>query len=180
MNYCVRVWWLVISLHAEFFSFGTNDLTRNTWAIARRLQQLFAEHQKIGLVKEISFAVLDTAGVGRFDQMACSAGRGTRSDLNIGICGEHGGDLSIMFAHVGQTTSSCSPLYQLHVWLLLMPPFKCQMSKSQRLGKCLVMLFFVAHACGRKIYCFCSIPNHETIDCLNQMFRKALYSVASE
>jgi len=103
-----------IAEHADFFSFGTNDLTQTTFGLSRDDSSTFLpEYQELGIVDSDPFAVLDPEGVGGLVKMAASAGRNTRPDLNIGICGEHGGDPeSIHFAHsVGLIDYvSCSPL----------------------------------------------------------------------
>jgi len=103
-----------IAKTAEFFSFGTNDLTQTTFGISRDDSNTFLpEYKKLGLVGGDPFAVLDPQGVGGLIKIACEGGRSTRKDLEIGICGEHGGDpQSIEFAHsVGLIDYvSCSPL----------------------------------------------------------------------
>jgi len=103
-----------IAKHAEFFSFGTNDLTQTTFGISRDDANTFLpDYKKQGLVKTDPFAVLDPHGVGGLIKIACDGGRKTRSDISIGICGEHGGDPeSIMFVHTvaGVDYVSCSPL----------------------------------------------------------------------
>jgi pyruvate,orthophosphate dikinase len=103
-----------IAKTAEFFSFGTNDLTQTTFGISRDDSNTFLpDYKKAGLVTTDPFAVLDPQGVGGLIKIACEGGRSTRRDLNIGICGEHGGNpQSIEFAHsVGLIDYvSCSPL----------------------------------------------------------------------
>jgi pyruvate,orthophosphate dikinase len=103
-----------VAKHAEFFSFGTNDLTQTTFGISRDDANTFLPDYKAqGLVKTDPFAVLDPHGVGGLIKIACDGGRKTRSDISIGICGEHGGDPeSIMFVHTvaGVDYVSCSPL----------------------------------------------------------------------
>merc|ERR1711865_612972 len=81
-----------IAKTAEFFSFGTNDLTQTTFGISRDDSNTFLpDYKKAGLVTTDPFAVLDPQGVGGLIKIACEGGRSTRRDLNIGICGEHGG-----------------------------------------------------------------------------------------
>ncbi|HOL72259.1 MAG TPA: pyruvate, phosphate dikinase, partial [Bryobacteraceae bacterium] len=97
---------------AEFFSFGTNDLTQTTLGISRDDYVKFSktyEDQK--LFKADPFAVLDQDGVGRLIKQAVELGRKTRPDLEIGICGEHGGEpSSVEFCYrVGMNYVSCSP-----------------------------------------------------------------------
>jgi len=102
-----------IARHAEFFSFGTNDLTQMTFGFSRD----DAEGKFLGsyidrkILKENPFATLDRSGVGRLMEMAILRGRNVREDLKIGICGEHGGDpASIGFCHeAGLNYVSCSP-----------------------------------------------------------------------
>ena len=101
-----------IAREAEFFSFGTNDLTQMTLGLSRDDMHSFFDHY---LQKEIyatnPFARIDEQGVGRLIQEAVRLGRSTRKDLKIGICGEHGGDpASIEFCqHAGLDYVSCSP-----------------------------------------------------------------------
>jgi pyruvate,orthophosphate dikinase len=101
-----------IAAHAEFFSFGTNDLTQTTFGISRDDGGKFLP---LYLAQEIfsadPFARLDRAGTGRLMRIACDEGRAARADLKLGICGEHGGDpSSIEFCHeLGLAYVSCSP-----------------------------------------------------------------------
>jgi pyruvate, orthophosphate dikinase len=101
-----------IAEHAEFFSFGTNDLTQMTFGYSRDDVGTFLPDY---LGKEIlpadPFQTLDTTGVGQLIEMGVTKGRKTRPDLKIGICGEHGGDpRSVHFCHkVGMDYVSCSP-----------------------------------------------------------------------
>jgi pyruvate,orthophosphate dikinase len=100
--------------HAEFFSFGTNDLTQTTFGISRDdagrfLPAYLSDERK--LLSVDPFVRLDTRGVGELVRIACERGRRTRSDLELGLCGEHGGEpRSIAFCHeVGLDYVSCSP-----------------------------------------------------------------------
>ena len=101
-----------IAKEAEFFSFGTNDLTQTTFGLSRddagRFLPFYVEH---GLLAEDPFQCLDQVGVGKLVEMAVKLGRSTRRDLKIGICGEHGGETSsVKFCHrVGMNYVSCSP-----------------------------------------------------------------------
>jgi pyruvate,orthophosphate dikinase len=101
-----------IAQAAEFFSFGTNDLTQTTFGLSRddsgRFLPFYVEHK---IYKDDPFQVLDQTGVGKLVEMAVQLGRGTRSDLKVGICGEHGGEpSSVMFCHrIGLNYVSCSP-----------------------------------------------------------------------
>jgi pyruvate,orthophosphate dikinase len=98
---------------AEFFSFGTNDLTQTTYGISRDDAEagFLVDYLQQGILPENPFATLDTVGVGRLMQLAVSEGRQVRQDLEIGICGEHGGEpRSVAFCHsLGLDYVSCSP-----------------------------------------------------------------------
>ncbi len=97
---------------AEFFSFGTNDLTQTTFGISRDDATAFLPaYQSAGIVEQDPFVTLDQDGVGELVTMACERGRKARPDLKLGICGEHGGDpASIRFCEqVGLDYVSCSP-----------------------------------------------------------------------
>jgi pyruvate,orthophosphate dikinase len=101
-----------IAEEAEFFSFGTNDLTQTTYGISRDdINQFLPAYMKAGIFKQDPFATLDQAGVGQLVKMATANGRKTRPSLKVGICGEHGGDPeSVKFCHkVGLDYVSCSP-----------------------------------------------------------------------
>jgi pyruvate,orthophosphate dikinase len=101
-----------IATHAEFFSFGTNDLTQMTFGYSRddagKFLQLYKEK---GILKNDPFNVLDQQGVGQLVEMGVKKGRATKPDLKVGLCGEHGGDpSSVEFCHqVGMDYVSCSP-----------------------------------------------------------------------
>lgn len=97
---------------AEFFSFGTNDLTQTTFGISRDDASAFIEtYRRKGIVEQDPFVSLDVDGVGELVRMAAEKGRATRPDIKLGICGEHGGDpSSIAFCEaVGLDYVSCSP-----------------------------------------------------------------------
>ncbi len=101
-----------IAQSAEFFSFGTNDLTQTTLGLSRDDSGRFLPHYlEKGIFAEDPFAVLDEAGVGKLITWAVRAGRETRSTLKVGICGEHGGEpRSVAFFHkAGLDYVSCSP-----------------------------------------------------------------------
>jgi pyruvate,orthophosphate dikinase len=101
-----------IAEEAEFFSFGTNDLTQTTFGISRDdINHFLPAYLKAGIFKQDPFATLDQAGVGQLVQMATAKGRKTRPNLKVGICGEHGGDPeSVKFCHkIGLNYVSCSP-----------------------------------------------------------------------
>ena len=97
---------------AEFFSFGTNDLTQTTFGISRDDSATFLEdYQRLGILDRDPFVSIDVAGVGELVEIAVARGRATRPELKLGICGEHGGDPdSIHFCQrVGLDYVSCSP-----------------------------------------------------------------------
>ena len=101
-----------IAKEAEFFSFGTNDLTQMTFGFSRDDAGKFLESYYANKIYESDpFARLDQKGVGKLVEMACKLGRATRPDLKLGVCGEHGGDpSSVEFFHkVGVDYVSCSP-----------------------------------------------------------------------
>ena len=101
-----------IAEEAEFFSFGTNDLTQTTYGISRDDSSRFLDdYRKAGILDMDPFATLDVAGVGELVEIASERGRQQRAGLKLGICGEHGGDpASIRFCEsVGLDYVSCSP-----------------------------------------------------------------------
>ncbi|MBX3023168.1 MAG: pyruvate, phosphate dikinase [Bdellovibrionales bacterium] len=101
-----------IAEHAEFFSFGTNDLTQTTLGISRDdAGRFMATYVSEGLFDADPFASIDQKGVGKLVEMAVQLGLKTRPDIKLGVCGEHGGDpSSIQFFHkVGLNYVSCSP-----------------------------------------------------------------------
>ena len=101
-----------IAEEAEFFSFGTNDLTQMTFGFSRDdAGKFLGDYYKNKIYESDPFARLDQSGVGQLVQMAAEKGRATRPDIKLGICGEHGGDpSSVEFCHkVGLTYVSCSP-----------------------------------------------------------------------
>ena len=101
-----------IATEAEFFSFGTNDLTQMTFGFSRDdAGKFLGAYYDRKIYESDPFARLDQAGVGKLVEMACRLGRQTRPDLHLGICGEHGGDpSSVEFCHkVGLDYVSCSP-----------------------------------------------------------------------
>jgi pyruvate,orthophosphate dikinase len=101
-----------IAEEAEFFSFGTNDLTQTTFGLSRDDSASFLGHyQKAGILEKDPFAELDQEGVGALIKIAVEKGKATRKDIKLGICGEHGGNpASIEFCHkAGLNYVSCSP-----------------------------------------------------------------------
>ena len=101
-----------IAKEAEFFSFGTNDLTQTTFGFSRDdVNKVLPTYLQEGILKQDPFAALDQDGVGQLVKMATERGRKTRSNLKVGICGEHGGDpSSVEFCYrTGLNYVSCSP-----------------------------------------------------------------------
>src|SRR5690242_20300232 len=102
-----------IARSAEFFSFGTNDLTQMTWGFSRDDVEgaFFSRYIELGIFGVSPFETIDTEGVGRLVRIASQEGREARPDLELGVCGEHGGDPdSVHFFHeVGLNYVSCSP-----------------------------------------------------------------------
>ena len=102
-----------IARSAEFFSFGTNDLTQMGWGFSRDDVEgaFFSRYIQLGIFGVSPFETIDTEGIGRMITMAVQEGRATRPELELGVCGEHGGDPdSVHFFHqVGLNYVSCSP-----------------------------------------------------------------------
>ena len=101
-----------IAEHADFFSFGTNDLTQTALGLSRDDAGRFLSHYlETGVLERDPFETIDQDGVGDLMEIAVERGRGTRADLKLGICGEHGGEAkSVAFCHrLGLDYVSCSP-----------------------------------------------------------------------
>jgi pyruvate,orthophosphate dikinase len=101
-----------IATVADFFSFGTNDLTQMTFGFSRDDAPKFLKfYKENGVIKTDPFEVLDQEGVGQLVRMGVERGRATKADLKVGICGEHGGEpSSVKFcAKLGMNYVSCSP-----------------------------------------------------------------------
>jgi len=101
-----------IAKYAEFFSFGTNDLTQTTYGLSRDDSGMFLkDYMDAKIFERDPFASLDQTGVGRLMEIAIAEGKQTRPDLKVGICGEHGGEpTSVEFCHkIGLDYVSCSP-----------------------------------------------------------------------
>ena len=101
-----------IAVDAEFFSFGTNDLTQMGFGYSRDDAGTFLpDYFERGILEQDPFQTLDQEGIGQLVEMGVEKGRSTRPDLKIGICGEHGGDPeSVKFCHrIGLAYVSCSP-----------------------------------------------------------------------
>ena len=101
-----------IATDAEFFSFGTNDLTQTTYGFSRDdIGTFLPAYVERGILKNDPFASIDQKGVGYLMELGVQRGRKTRPDIELGICGEHGGDpASVEFCHkIGLDYVSCSP-----------------------------------------------------------------------
>jgi pyruvate,orthophosphate dikinase len=101
-----------IAQSAEFFSFGTNDLTQTALGMSRDDSGSFLpRYQELEIVRDNPFATIDVKGVGQLVRIACERGRQTRPDIKLGICGEHGGDPTSItfFEECGLAYVSCSP-----------------------------------------------------------------------
>jgi len=101
-----------IAREADFFSFGTNDLTQTTFGFSRDdTGRIIREYERLGILTDDPFQVMDPDGVGALVRMGTERGRRARPKLKVGICGEHGGDpASVEFCHhVGLNYVSCSP-----------------------------------------------------------------------
>jgi pyruvate,orthophosphate dikinase len=98
---------------ADFFSFGTNDLTQTTWGMSRDDAQtsFLSAYRSSGLLKRDPFESIDEEGVGELVQLAIERGRHTKADIGLGVCGEHAGDPGSIhfFARAGVDYVSCSP-----------------------------------------------------------------------
>ncbi|RWP65935.1 pyruvate, phosphate dikinase [Mesorhizobium sp.] len=119
---------------AEFFSFGTNDLTQTTFGISRDDAASFLEtYRQKGIIEQDPFVSLDIEGVGELVRMAAEKGRATRPDIKLGICGEHGGDpASIHFCEeIGLDYVSCSP-YRVPIARLAAAQAAVQAAKNGR------------------------------------------------
>jgi len=121
-----------IAKEAQFFSFGTNDLTQTTWGFSRDdVNKILPTYLELGIIKQDPFAVLDREGVGQLVKMATERGRKTRPGLKVGICGEHGGEpSSVEFCYqTGLNYVSCSPFRVLTARLAA-----AQAAASEKLG----------------------------------------------
>ena len=102
-----------IAEEAQFFSFGTNDLTQTTWGFSRDDVEgaFFAQYTANGVLSVSPFDTIDAQGVGRLVKIAVDEGKATRPELHLGVCGEHGGDPESIrfFLSVGLDYVSCSP-----------------------------------------------------------------------
>ncbi len=101
-----------VARYAEFFSFGTNDLTQMTYGYSRDdVSKFLPKYKELGILEHDPFQVLDQRGVGQLVEMGTKKGRSVKPNLKVGICGEHGGEpSSVEFCHrVGMNYVSCSP-----------------------------------------------------------------------
>jgi pyruvate, orthophosphate dikinase len=101
-----------IARHADFFSYGTNDLTQMTWGFSRDdMGKFFADYQRQGILRESPLAVFDVEGVGQLVEISAAKAREASPRMKLGVCGEHGGDpVGVGFFHkVGLDYVSCSP-----------------------------------------------------------------------
>ena len=109
-----------LAVEAEFFSFGTNDLTRQLWESAEMMPPILCMPTRKRKSEIDPFVSIDVDGVGQLVQMGAEKGRTVRGDIKLGICGEHGGDpKSVAFCEtVGLDYVSCSPFrVPIAVWL---------------------------------------------------------------
>ena len=109
-----------VATEAEFFSFGTNDLTQMGFGFSRDDSGTFLpEYVAKKILEDDPFQSLDQEGIGELVRIACEKGRATRPDIKLGVCGEHGGDpRSVKFFHrVGLNYVSCSP-YRVPIAIL--------------------------------------------------------------
>ncbi len=124
-----------IATEAEFFSFGTNDLTQMTYGLSRDdAGRILDDYYKAKIFEADPTSKLDTIGVGKLMKMACDLGKQTRPNIKLGICGEHGGDpSSITFCHnIGLTYVSCSPF---RVPIARLAAAQAALSKGDNLGQ---------------------------------------------
>jgi len=124
-----------IATEAEFFSFGTNDLTQMTYGLSRDdAGRILDDYYKAKIFEADPTSKLDTVGVGKLMKMACDLGKQTRPGIKLGICGEHGGDpSSITFCHnIGLTYVSCSPF---RVPIARLAAAQAALAKGENLGQ---------------------------------------------
>ena len=123
-----------VARHADFFSFGTNDLTQMTFGFSRDdAGKFLGPYIELGILAEDPFVSLDVAGVGQLVEMAAAKGRAARPGLKVGICGEHGGEpRSIAFCHgIGLDYVSCSP-YRVPIARLAAAQARIQEERARR------------------------------------------------
>ncbi len=126
-----------IAREAEFFSFGTNDLTQTTLGMSRDDSGSFlGAYAELEIVKQNPFASIDQTGVGKLMEMACALGRKSRPGIKLGICGEHGGEpSSVKFCHrLGLSYVSCSP-FRVPIARLAAAQAALEEAKAAKAGK---------------------------------------------
>ena len=129
-----------IGEHAEFFSFGTNDLTQMTLGLSRddatKFLPYYVDETKAGIFKADPFQTIDTVGVGELMKTAIQRGRGANSKLRIGVCGEHGGDLKSVkfFCQLGVDYVSASP-YRVPISRLAAAQAEIERKQSEKSEK---------------------------------------------
>jgi pyruvate, orthophosphate dikinase len=126
-----------IAQDAQFFSFGTNDLTQTTLGMSRDDSGSFlGKYQELEISKQNPFATIDQTGVGQLMKMAVALGRKTRPDIKLGICGEHGGEpSSVKFCHrIGLAYVSCSP-FRVPIARLAAAQAALEEKKAAKTGK---------------------------------------------
>jgi pyruvate,orthophosphate dikinase len=126
-----------VAMEAEFFSFGTNDLTQTTMGMSRDdAAKFLPEYVEQGILEKDPFQTLDKAGVGQLVDMACQRGRSARPDIKLGVCGEHGGDPSSIafFEACGLDYVSCSP-YRVPIARLAAAQEAIKQGKSAEIKK---------------------------------------------
>ena len=122
-----------IAQEAEFFSFGTNDLTQTTFGMSRDdAGKFLGDYVNGGILEHDPFQVLDQSGVGQLVQIGTNRGRETRSDLKVGICGEHGGEpSSVIFCH--DSRFGLCLLFSIPCAMMLRAPFRLPASLQRKL-----------------------------------------------
>jgi pyruvate,orthophosphate dikinase len=123
----------VIAEHAEFFSFGTNDLTQMGYALSRDDAGSFLPYYvEAGILEDDPFVSIDQEGIGQLIAMGVSKGRSVRENIKLGVCGEHGGDPKSVkfFARLGLDYVSCSP-YRVPLARLAAAQAAVEMGRSE-------------------------------------------------
>ena len=126
-----------IAEHADFFSFGTNDLTQMAYALSRDDSGNFLpDYVGSGLLEDDPFVSIDVEGIGQLVEMGAELGRKVRPGLKLGVCGEHGGDPKSVkfFARVGLDYVSCSP-YRVPLARLAAAQAAVEQKSSRRTGR---------------------------------------------
>ena len=132
-----------IAREAEFFSFGTNDLTQTTYGFSRDdIGKFLPKYLEMKILKKDPFVTIDKQGVGQLMKIAVEKGRSARGDLKLGICGEHGGDPeSVEFCHqLKLHYVSCSP-FRVPIARLAAAQAALKEKGAGDLSKCSAMIF---------------------------------------